>query len=389
MMRKPVRQFARKATAFVLSCACGVNAWASKPQEPNQPMQPTSSVPQAHATTMSDLRKRPIADADKAKAQDLALISTPEDQRRGFDQTLLTYPEWFLVFSPNEYGEFLRYHSPSDFPFFGHIGQFWQGYARVTDEIKAQGLPFNGGYHLMVMVIGVSTTVEYALKSAYEQTIGRVARFTAGAVTPEEKYAAEVAQDYVRFIRVEPWYKYDFSSKLKGLWKETPAFGPDMIRKWERKFALTTEYAIKMAYAKLIGLGTASVYDPALPTTAVVLKKAPTQAVKGVEVLKELPDGRSLVNLPRYEPFMVSARALAKNGAQFEEIAGNTKGISVSVLVQGAWSMPDGVTEIFAQPILTRPGVVRHLLMVPIGQLGDELRRWESLSLEIEHVFDF
>jgi hypothetical protein len=152
---------------------------------------------------------------------------------------------------------------------------------------------------------------------------------------------------------------------------------------------LTTEYAIKMAYAKLIGLGTASVYDPALPTTAVVLSKAPTAPVKDVEVLQTLADGRALVNLPRYEPFMVSARALAQQGARFEEIAGNTTSISVSVLVQGPWSMPAGVTEIFAQPILTRPGVVRHLLMVPVNQLGDELRRWETMPLEIEHIFDF
>jgi hypothetical protein len=383
---RTIHRLKKRTTALALSMACGLSAWAQSTEKDPSSM---PRIPSASSAGANEPAPALAASAPTTSPAKGSGVVTPEDQRRGFDQTLLTYPEWFLVFSPHEYGEFLRDQSPSNFPFFGHIGQFWQGYARVTDEIKAQGLPFNGGYHLMVMVIGVSTTVEYALKSAYEQTIGRVSRITASEITPEERYAAEVAQDYVRFIRVLPWYKYDFGSKLKGLWRETPAWGPDMIRKWERKFALTTEYAIKMAYAKLIGLGTASVYDPALPTTAVVLSKAPTAPVKDVEVLQTLADGRALVNLPRYEPFMVSARALAQQGARFEEIAGNTTSISVSVLVQGPWSMPAGVTEIFAQPILTRPGVVRHLLMVPVNQLGDELRRWETMPLEIEHIFDF
>ena len=46
---------------------------------------------------------------------------------------------------------------------------------------SAQNLNPNPGYHLMVMVIGVSTTVEYALKSAYETLIGRLTEASASA----------------------------------------------------------------------------------------------------------------------------------------------------------------------------------------------------------------
>ena len=45
---------------------------------------------------------------------------------RGVEQTLLTYPEWFLVFSPYEYGEFIAANSTSRFPYYGHIAQFWE-----------------------------------------------------------------------------------------------------------------------------------------------------------------------------------------------------------------------------------------------------------------------
>ena len=318
-------------------------------------------------------------------------IRTPEADRRAPDQTLLTYPEWFLVFSPYEYGEFIAKNPPSAFPFFGHIGQFWQGYKRVYDETRNRNMPANPGYHLMIWVIGTSTTVEYAIKSVYENTIGRLAEATASGITEEERYATAVAQDYVRFIRIRPWYEYDFKAKLKGLWSQTSLTGPDMIRKWERKYALTTEYFIKMLYGKLIGLGTAGVYDPALPSTVVVLHKAPKPdaALPDMKLLDTYDDGSVLVSLPRYEPFMQYAKALAVQGIGFDEIAGNRGVILVSVLVPDGWVRSGVVEEIFAQPILTRTGISRRLLLVPVADLSNALRQWSAPGIEIEHVFDF
>src|SRR6202000_72795 len=93
--------------------------------------------------------------------------------RRPPAQPSLPFPEWYLVHSPAEYARYLASGAPpSQFPLFSHIGQFWQGYRAVDGELGRY--PFNGGYHLMVMVIGTSTTVEYALKGSYEHTIGRL-----------------------------------------------------------------------------------------------------------------------------------------------------------------------------------------------------------------------
>ena len=67
----------------------------------------------------------------------------------------------------------------------------------------------------MIMVIGTSTTVEYALRSAYETLVGpRHRAHAAHGMTEEDKFGARVAQDYVDFIRVRPWYEYDFKGKL-------------------------------------------------------------------------------------------------------------------------------------------------------------------------------
>jgi hypothetical protein len=166
---------------------------------------------------------------------------TPTEHRRGGEQTFLTYPEWFLVHSPAEYAAFVKEHDPSGFPFLAHVGQFWTSYRAVYGATK-NDYPFNLGYHVMVMVIGVSTTVEYAIRATYERLVGRVAEATRrGGFTEEDRFGAAYAQDYVDFIRVRPWYEYRFFPRLRALWNDTSLTGPDMIRKWERKYALTTE----------------------------------------------------------------------------------------------------------------------------------------------------
>ena len=142
-----------------------------------------------------------------------APLATPVADHRPADQTYLTVPEWFLVFSPEEYARALSptTRSPSAFPFAGHIGQFWQSYRDAAAECAP--LPANGGYHVMIAVIGVSTTVEYALKGVYEGVVGRSTELVAGrADTPEDRLGAKVAQDYVDFIKVRPWYEFDFAT---------------------------------------------------------------------------------------------------------------------------------------------------------------------------------
>jgi hypothetical protein len=310
---------------------------------------------------------------------------------RGEEQTLLTFPEWFLVFSPHEYAEFTASHQPSGFPYYGHIGQFWESYLAVADETRQRDLDLNPGYHMMIMVIGVSTTVEYALRSAYERLIGRLSEVLSAKPTAEDRYAAKVAKDYVAFIRVLPWYEYDFAGKLRDLWSETGYWGEDPLRKWERKFALSTEYGFKMLYGKLIKLGTKSAYEAPLLVTAVVTRTvpAPDPKMPEVKLLEALPDGRALITVPRYEAFMVYAQALASKGLNFEEIAGNRNFILVTLLTGRDWTAPLDLPVLLAQPILTRPDRQRVALMVPVNRLAMELRQWQTAGVQVEHIFDY
>lgn len=320
-----------------------------------------------------------------------ATAVVPIKHVRGLEQTLLTYPEWFLVFSPYEYGEFIGGNPSSNFPYYGHIGQFWQSYKAVYQESSRRNLELNPGYHLMIMVIGISTTLEYAMKSAYESLIGRLAESSAGQPTPEDRYAAEIAQDYVRFIRIQPWYEYNFDRALAGLWVDLPVTGSDMLRKWERRFALTTEYLVKTGYARLIKLGTTTIYDAPLPITSMVVMPEPVANTKlpDLKVLSTLLDGTTLLTVPRYEAFTTYAQALAMQGINFNEIAGNDSFILVSLLTPDNWTLQTPATMLLVQPILTQPGLKRVVLTIPVKSLAEALRQWKFADIQVEHVFDY
>ena len=71
-------------------------------------------------------------------AEDAGAIAAPPEHRRPPDQTFLTFPEWFLVFSPAEYAAYVREHTPTRFPFLGHVRQFWQSYGAAYERIRVQ-----------------------------------------------------------------------------------------------------------------------------------------------------------------------------------------------------------------------------------------------------------
>jgi hypothetical protein len=310
--------------------------------------------------------------------------------RRGEEQTFLTFPEWFLVFSPAEYAEFVRTHNPDEFCFWGHIGQLWSSYGQVIHQTRARHEPTNWGYHVMIMVIGVSTTAEYAIRSAYEQVIGRVSAL-AGGRTAEDDFGAKVAQEYVDFIRVQPWYEFDFTARLKRLWTQTSLSGPHIFRKLERRYALTTEYLVKAIYGKIIEKATHTAYEKPILTTSVVVGPWPAceRAPPDVALISQPTGDEALLSLPRYQDFMTPAMALAICGAEFKEIAGNRSVILVSALGPLGQTQPPDTEVMIRQPIITQPGKEREVLVIPVTKLASVLRGLRAQGLTLEHIFDY
>lgn len=318
---------------------------------------------------------------------------TPAEHVRREDQTLLTIPEWFLVHSPNEYADFIKTKRPSRFPFWGHIQQFWSTYAAVYRETKDR-YDFNLGYHVMVMTIGVSTTLEYAVKGAYEAVVGNLFEGDGKHYrTEEDAYAAKVAREYVDFIVVDPWYKFDFMKAVRGLWNDVPAKGSNQWRKWERRYALTSEYLAKAGYAWVIKQATQASFEAPKPVTAAVVtfpSHLATQQVRGLKVLQKLGPYRYVVTLPRYQAFTKSAVAVARAGGRFEEVAGNRDFIVYSVLAPRNFDAKKIKADVvLEQSILTNYDQKRIVYRSSISDLSANLSSSRKAKQKIEHIYDF
>lgn len=330
---------------------------------------------------------------DKAWLQNHTPVETPAEDVRPPDQTFLTYPEWFLVFGPAEQANYFQTHTATKFPFMVHVYQIWEGYHDVYEQIR-DNYPFNRGYHVMIVVIATSSTVEFGLKAAYETLIGRLTDTPDGEpLTAEDQFNAKFAHDYVGFLDTAPWYEFDFKSRLVKLWTDTPLFGPHPLRKWERKYILTTELAVKTVYGRVIKLGTRTAYDRPQLTTAVVVDHLPAgiQAkLPELNIVKTLPDQNVLITLPRYAPFTTNACELAVAGVNFKEVAGNSSAMLLTVLAPAGWKpASENARLLFTQPLPTKPGVNRMALATPVGSLRPMLLELSQQKIPIEHIYDF
>ncbi|RIK35543.1 MAG: hypothetical protein DCC55_30010 [Chloroflexi bacterium] len=330
----------------------------------------------------------PVADA----APSLLAAAGFPDAVRPPDQSYLTLPEWYIVYSSEEYATFIQEHPPSRFPYFAAIGQYWQSYREVCGVTRGR-YPFNTLYHFTLFVIGPSFTVENAVRGLYEKSIGWGAEWTSGGEpTAEEVLARRVALDYGNFLHTIPWFEYPFGDRLRELWATTGLWGPHPIRKWERKWALTLEYGVKALYGRLIRGGAGVTYAPEkLEILAVVegVSAEMDERHADLRIVQPLDNGQTIVALPRYEPFTQLAPVLVEEGVQFVEIAGNST-IMLTALAPHDWVYDLSAGELlFAMPILTEPEVKRVAINAPVSSLHRILAELAQRGIKLEHLYDY
>jgi len=311
---------------------------------------------------------------------------------KGEEQTFLTVPEWYLVFNPNEYADFLASgNNPSSFPYWKSIDEYWTLYDRVN--ALTDGLyPENTEYQVMLWVIGVSTTAEFVAKGIYENTIGRLTRWTASADTPEDLLIQEAHAAYGELIYYEPWYVFPFASYAGKIWTDTPFFGKNFLRKLERKLMFSAEFAFKALYAKAIGFGSQATYGPSagFATMHVAGDKARIAAVDPrVKVLQDFGDGHLAMTAPRWGGFTEVVPQLATAGAEFVEINGNDEIVFTTVEDADSDATPAFARLLFNSLVISPTGKKRSVYVVPVADLSHALNSLAAQDVQLEHIFDF
>jgi hypothetical protein len=311
------------------------------------------------------------------------------DERRNEVDSYITYPEWAIVYAYDDFAAVTRRGSESDFHYLDSIRSFWTSLCAVK-RVAPQHGQVALDYNAMLYIIGPSFTAEIAAKGLYENTLGALTAWIRGPTrTPEDEFALKVADDYAHFLRQTPWFDYPFFDRLKRFWAEVPLTGGNPVRKVERRFGLSIEYAFKAAYAKAIGaLAGLSPADLRIRSAVVDLGTADLAAEPRIVLVRKEGD-RSVIDTPRYQEFTEILRKLAERGRDVSEIAGN-RNILVTVLSPHCEPFPlQEFPAVFVVPIQARPGWCRYALDVRVPQLGFLFRSLAQTKYEVEHVFDY
>jgi hypothetical protein len=317
-----------------------------------------------------------------------------EKNRRPVDDSYFSYPEWYIVWSYEERAQYLPKNLPSGFPYFASIRQYWKSYCFICGLTQSRH-QFNFGDHLSSLVLGGSFALEYSIRGAYEQTIGRLSEWTSShELVEEDAYAARVAREYADFVYIRPFYEFHFAHALAQLWKETPLRGKHPVRKWERKFILSVDYGIEAVYAEAMQLASHLTYGAESDETYTWLASAPESVFREfprVKIVKETARQSYVVTIPRYQEFTDLAVKLAARDVRFEQVAGNDD-IMLTVVVPKNWTydLPAGEGSLlFTEDIATQPGMKRIAFECHVVALGAALNHFTSQGIKIEHIYDY
>ena len=308
------------------------------------------------------------------------------------DDTFLSYPEWYIVWSYQEKADFQEHNLPSRFPYFAAVRQYWGSYCCISRLIRGR-YPLNFGEHVMLFVIGTSFSAEYILKGSYEKTIGALSEWSSShEITEEDQFAYKVAREYADFVHVRPFYEFQFAKQVKGLWASTHLIGPHFLRKWERKVSLTADYTVEAFYCWIIEQLTHLSYGFEPSETYAWIDGANIDLLSQVpplRIIKQVGPTAFIVDIPRYQEFTAVARRLAEHDIQFVEIAGNST-VLVSITASRTWHDDEkSATLLFSQPILTRTDLSRFVLVGPVARLSASLNNWNARAIQVEHVYDY
>src|SRR6266478_4058013 len=314
--------------------------------------------------------------------------------KRPIEDSYFSYPEWYIVWSYEERAQYLAKNLPSGFPYFASIGHYWRSYCFICGLTQSRH-QFNFGDHLSSFVLGGSLALEYAIRGAYEQSVGRLSEWTSShELVEEDAYAARVAREYADFVYIRPFYEFHFAHALKEFWKVTPLWGKHPIRKWERKFILSMDYGLEALYAWVLEKASHLTYGVESADTYTWIENAPEtlfQEFPRIKAVKEVSSHSYVVAIPRYQEFTDLAMKLAKHDVHFAEIAGNGE-IMLTIVAPKKWSddLPatDG-TLLFTENFLTQPGLERIALECPVRSLHAVLNNLASRGAQIEHIYDY
>ncbi|MCA6074840.1 FAD-binding oxidoreductase [Fulvivirga sedimenti] len=309
---------------------------------------------------------------------------------RAEEQTILTVPEWYLVFNPKEYADWLESgNNPSDFPYYSSIDEYWKLYDRSI-KLASSAYPPNDEYITMLNVIGVSVTMEYAGKMIYENTVGRVFGWFANEeISTQERTIMEAQRAYSNFIYHTAWYEFEFLPWIGKVWRQRDESSASWLRKWERTLFFTFEFTLKAGYAQLIEWAARASYEE--PVTDIYVSASSVEDIQPTSDLKIIAaEGNEyILAITRWGAFTETMLTLTSSNMIIRDIGGNDE-IAVSVILNKDQDLEFSDAEIlYTSELVTQPDQKRMVVLMNVDDLLPFIRSMKRSSSTIEHIFDY
>src|SRR5262249_23997038 len=242
----------------------------------------------------------------------------------------------------------------------------------------------------MLAVIGGSFSMEYLIRSLYENTLGRFTEWISSHEAVEEDlYSNRVAREYADFVHIRPFYEFSFWERFKGLWSSNKVLGPHSVRKWERRLFLSLDYSIEAFYCWLIEKASHASYGIEPSDTYAWIENAPESIFKEnprIRKVKEAGPGAYIVIIPRYQEFTTAAAWLADRDVHFVEIAGNDEILVTAIAPRNsAFALTAGELA-FSTELATAPDWKRVAIATPVRDLHKVMNELKKGEVRIEHV---
>jgi hypothetical protein len=310
--------------------------------------------------------------------------------------TFLRVPEHLVLAQADDYGRHLAQARPSTFPHFTAARDYWAAFGTACG-VTTQEYAFNPGQQITLGLLGAGHTAEQLLKGVYEGTLGRATEWLFSTDTPEDRFAGDTARELARFTRGAPWQQFPFGTRLQQLWSATPLWGPHVLRKWERRAALTAEYGVKSVCASLARLlaATPPERDTARLHAWVGTATPAVLQANGAEIVSTVGPGSFIVTLPRGEAFTRSVVGLVGGGVKMLDVAGNDE-IALTAIAKGSQAGSPGAPDappvgrvLATDPLLTDPSGRRLTVRTPLARLADMGAWLQGRGAVLERLYDY
>lgn len=316
------------------------------------------------------------------------LASIPNEHQRSDVGTYLNLPSWSQFFIKEEFFAFLKESNTREFPYWESIKTYWRFYFLSYSLAKNKSISLLTYFRMFFSAL--LFTNEYILKIIYESCFSFLRK--SSIKSPKEKLIDIINDEYLQFIKNNPWYEFDFLSRLVAYYKYSSVKEKNdkiSFNRIEKNLFLTLSFLFKQFVAKVIKVINSINYTQINKTTVIELDYFPEilENNQGVNYVGEY-NKHLLLELQRYKGIKEYIKKITLDNNLYT-ISGN-KGV---ILVSCIFDERSKISLIKLIPVIINEdnhlNKARVIYPVPVNYLIGFMKYCKNKKIDVEHILEY